>query len=136
MDGVYLHSVIIYSLSFLHIFRKLDAYSGVLKVFIFGASISFVSISLSIGLNYGAYEYTKLRLGLLGIDMEAFNDADRMRGVRDEDVDEVNKLYSSLLGVGWPIPAFFHSILGILWGSCVGLFIWLYRKILSRNRVA
>ena len=117
-----------------YIFRKFDAHSGIIKVIIFGVSISVVSILLSIGLNYGAHEYTKLRLGVLGMDMEAFNDLDRMRDVKEEDIEDVKKLYSYLLGVGWPIPAFFHSIFGILWGSCVCLFIWLYRKKYSGEK--
>ena len=78
---------------------------------------------------YWPHFYADVRLELMGFDFEGMNDAERMRNVKLDLRAEASKLYSSNMGIGWPLRAMLRMIFIAPYPIVVCIFAGIIRYI-------
>ena len=66
---------------------------------------SLVSFAVVVCIYWGADAFVDLRLSIMGYDLNAMSDSERLENVPLERREEANQLYQSRFGVGWPLSA-------------------------------
>jgi hypothetical protein len=61
---------------------------------------------------------------MMGVNFDGMTDSERTQNVSPELREEANKLYWSLMGVGWPLQAIFGTVLVAPYPSAVWLIVF------------
>ena len=101
---------------------------GFIKLHLVSVPIIFFTIILAA---YWPHFYADLRLDLIGFDFNGMSDAERARDVVPEMREEATRLYSSNMGIGWPLKVIIWMTVLLPYPSIIWLFALVYKKTTS-----